>query len=146
MRSTQLVRTPTPPDSPASAPGSGSPREPDKSPGTPRRPLPVRPKDEASRLRELAGLLEWGDALLVEFAQDRLASHPDAAAVAAVLSTTIERALDRNFLLVNNALGAIGTDDLARRLEPLLRRCMEADDPVTRERALRAWARSSALR
>ncbi|HEU4393986.1 MAG TPA: HEAT repeat domain-containing protein, partial [Planctomycetota bacterium] len=69
---------------------------------------------------------------------------PDIDAVAAILSATIERSLDRNFLLVNNALGAIGTDDLARRLEPVLRRCMEADDPVTRERALRAWARTSA--
>ena len=128
---------------PAGDPAPAAPASP-ATPAAPRRPLPVRPRDEASRLRELAGLLEWGDAILVEFAQERLASHPDPESVAAILSATIERALDRNFLLVNNALGALGTDDLARRLEPVLRRCMEADDPVTRERALRAWARTSA--
>ena len=132
---------------PPAAPGAGAgpaPVAPDPAvPAAPRPPLPARPRDEADRIRGLVGLLERGESGQVEFAQEHLAAHPDRDAVAAALTAAIEGALDRNFLLVNNALGSVGSPELARRMEPLLRRCMEADDPITRERALRAWARSA---
>jgi HEAT repeat protein len=89
-------------------------------------------------------LLEWGDADLVAFAQEVLSAHPDPAAVAAALGEAAERGLARNFLFLNNVLGAVGNGEVGRALEPLLRRCMEAEDPVTRERAIRAWSRSVA--
>ena len=106
-------------------------------------PLPAVPADAAERLRGLVHLLEWGDADMVAFAQEVLAARPDPEAVAAALAEAGERGLGRNFMFLNNVLGAVGNAEIGRGMEGLLRRCMEAEDPITRERALRAWSRSA---
>jgi HEAT repeat protein len=100
--------------------------------------------DEAARLRGLVRLLEWGDAPLVDFAQEAIAAFPDPDAAAAALRTAGESGMRTNIALVNNVLGCVRGPALGGRLEGFLLRCFDVPDPQVRRVAVMEYAQSAA--
>jgi HEAT repeat protein len=119
---------------PASATANSAPKAPPV-----RKPLPPAPATDEARRAGLLRLLERGDSVQIRFAQDLLATDPDVEGTAKSLLEASDRYLLANSAYVTNMMTAVRSPELTLPLIPLLRRCMESQDPALQRIALQAY-------